>query len=220
MSNDEAKRAVALRAADLVEDGMAVGLGTGSTVTHLVDELGRRAPRIVCVATSLRTEQQARACGLTVAAADDLERLDVTIDGADEVDRALNLTKGGGGAHLRERVVAALADRFVVIADESKLVPVLGPFGTPLEIAPFAPHTSARAVEALGARTVTFRDESSDNGNLLADALFGEIADPAALATALNAVPGVVDHGIFLGAMVDRVLVDGPGGPATLTHER
>src|SRR5690606_35799589 len=130
-------------------------------------------------------------------------RLDITIDGADEVDPAANLTKGGGGAHTREKIVAAMADRFVVVVDDSKLVPALGPFGTPLEVLDFAPGVVAGAVRRLGASRVDRLEERSDNGNVLLRAWFPSIGDPADLAAALAAVPGVVEHGIFLGTTVD-----------------
>jgi ribose 5-phosphate isomerase A len=153
-------------------------------------------------------------------APDDVESLDIAIDGADEVDPELNLTKGGGGALMREKIVASLTERFVVVADESKLVAQLGDFGTPIELMPFAPRTAARAIERLGASKVLLREGASNNGNLLADARFGTIGDPAALAAALDAVPGLVGHGIFLSSMVERVLVDGPGGGRTMTAPR
>jgi ribose 5-phosphate isomerase A len=151
-------------------------------------------------------------------APDEIGHLDIAIDGADEVDPALNLTKGGGGAHTREKVVAAMADRFVVVVDDTKLVDHLGPFGTPLEVLDFAPGVVASAVEQLGATSVTVRPGRSDNNNLLLDAHFGEIADPVGLATALSALPGVVDHGLFPGDMVERVVVAAPEGVRELTH--
>jgi ribose 5-phosphate isomerase A len=147
-----------------------------------------------------------------------VRHLDIAIDGADEVDPALNLTKGGGAAHTREKIVASMADRFVVVVDETKVVPALGPFGTPLEVLDFAPDVVADAVRALGASSVTTREARSDNGNLVADAHFGTIADPVALAAALSAVPGIVEHGIFPGAMVERVVVAGTAGTRELLH--
>lgn len=214
-----AKEAAGRRAADLVEDGMRVGLGTGSTVHFTIVALGERRPDVVCTATSARTHALATELGLRVAAPDELGRLDLAIDGADEVDPRLNLTKGGGGAHLREKVVAEMAERFVVVVDETKVVPALGPFGTPLEVADFAPAVVAERVRALGATEVTTRDERSDNGNLLCDARFGTIEEPAALAAALAAVPGVLEHGIFLGGTVERVYVAAADGSVgELTH--
>ncbi|MDH3725805.1 MAG: ribose-5-phosphate isomerase RpiA [Thermoleophilia bacterium] len=217
MSADAAKRAAGRRAAELVSDGMTVGLGTGTTVAHTIIALGERALDITCVATSHATEQLATQVGLRLVAPDEVESLDIAVDGADEVDSELNLTKGGGGALMREKIVASLTERFVVVADDSKLVGRLGDFGTPIELMPFAPRTVARAIERLGAREVLLREGPSDNGNLLADARFGTIEDPAALSAALDAVPGLAGHGIFLGSMVERVLVDGPGGARTIT---
>jgi ribose 5-phosphate isomerase A len=197
---------------------MRVGLGTGSTVHWTIVALGERRPSITCTATSVRTHELARSLGLTVVAPDEIGHLDIAIDGADEVDPALNLTKGGGAAHTREKIVASMADRFVVVVDETKLVPALGPFGTPLEVLEFAPLVVADAVMALGAASVTAREARSDNGNLVADAHFGTIADPVALAASLSAVPGIVEHGIFPGAMVERVVVAGVDGTRELTH--
>lgn len=216
---DLAKQATGRRAADLVTDGMTVGLGTGSTVHHTIVALGERRPDIVCTATSVRTHELAVSLGLNVVPPDALGSVDIAIDGADEVDTHLNLTKGGGGAHTREKVVAGMADRFVVVVDASKLVPALGPFGTPLEILDFAPGVVAAAVMKLGATAVTTRPEPSDNGNVLCDAQFGTIDDPVTLAAALSSIPGVIDHGIFPGSMVDHVLVAQPdGNVATLAH--
>jgi ribose 5-phosphate isomerase A len=216
VSHDEAKRSVGRRAAQLVRDGMRVGLGTGSTVSHTIDALAEMDLDITCVATSIRTELHATGVGLTVVAADAVDGLDIAIDGADEVDPDLNLTKGGGGALVREKIVAYMAERFVVVVDESKLVPRLGPFGTPVELLAFAPHVTAGAIAALGAREVTVRTELSDNENVLADARFGPIDDPVALSAALDAIPGVVGHGIFPGSLVESVMVDGPSGERTL----
>jgi ribose 5-phosphate isomerase A len=209
---EAAKRAAGRNAADHVVDGMRVGLGTGSTVHHTIVALGERRPDIVCTATSVRTHDLAVSLGLVVVAPDEVGHLDIAIDGADEVDPALNLTKGGGAAHTREKIVAAMADRFIVVVDASKLVPHLGPFGIPLEVLDFAPAVVATAVESLGASSVTTRPERSDNGNLVMDAHFGDIADPVALAAALSAVPGIVEHGIFTGDMVERVVVAQPDG--------
>lgn len=213
MSDQEAaKRTAGEAAAAVVTDGMKVGLGTGSTVRYAIEALGATGYDLTCVATSQATEALAGQVGLRLVAPDVAVHLDVTIDGADEVDADLNLTKGGGGALTREKVVAAMADRFVVVADRSKLVPRLGPFGTPVEVLPFAPAVAAEALHALGATEVGRREHLSDNGGVLLDARFGEIDDPAGLAAELSAVPGVVEHGIFLAAMVSTVVVADPGG--------
>ena len=170
-----AKQAVGRAAADYVEDGMRVGLGTGSTVHFTILALGERKPDIRCVATSEGTHRLATELGLTLLEADEIGPLDVAIDGADEVDPRLNLVKGGGGAHAREKVVAELAARFIVVADASKLVDCLGAFGLPLEVLPFAPGVVAERMRELGATKVSTRPEPSDNGNLLLDAAFGRI---------------------------------------------
>ena len=213
---DDAKRRVGEAAADLVVDGMRVGLGTGSTVHHTIVALGRRNADIVGVATSQRTADLATSLGLRIVRPDEAGHLDITIDGADEVDTAGNLTKGGGGAHTREKVVAEMADRFVVVVDETKLVPYLGPFGTPLEVLDFAPAVVGDRVRALGATRVDVRPERSDSGNVLLVAHFGVITDPADLAARLAALPGLVEHGIFLAPTVERVLVAGVDGVRTM----
>ena len=204
---DRAKELAGRRAAEAVEDGMRVGLGTGSTVHYTILALGERKPRITCAATSERTAELANRLGLRVLPPDEIGALDVAIDGADEVDPNFNLIKGGGGAHAREKIVAAMADRFIVVVDESKLVERLGAFGVPLEVLPFAPAVLTHRVKGLGASEVTRRPEPSDNGNVLLDARFGAIDDPAGLAARLSTLPGLVEHGIFLGDMVERVVV-------------
>jgi ribose 5-phosphate isomerase A len=219
-TQEDAKEEAGRHAAGYVADGMRVGLGTGSTVHWTIVELAARGLDVVCTATSVRTGDLARSSGLKVLAPDEVGALDIAIDGADEVDRDLNLTKGGGGAHTREKVVATMAARFVVVVDESKLVDHLGPFGTPLEILDFAPGVVATRVRELGASSVVLREGRSDNGNLLADARFGPIPDPLSLAAALAAVPGVVEHGIFPAAMVDRVVVAGASGVRELVNDR
>ena len=217
--SDAAKKQAGRRAAEYVEDGMRVGLGTGSTVRHTILALGERKPRITCAATSERTAKLASGLGLPVLPPDELGALDLAIDGADEVDLRLNLVKGGGGAHTREKIVAQMASRFIVVVDESKLVDRLGAFGLPLEVLGFAPGAVAARVRALGASQVTPRPGRSDNGNLLYDARFPAIADPAALARELEAIPGLVEHGIFLGERVERVIVAGSGGIRELTRQ-
>jgi ribose 5-phosphate isomerase A len=220
MSEPVAKEAAGRHAAGYVTDGMRVGLGTGSTVHFTIVALGEQSLDIVCTATSDQTHQLAASLGLRIVSPDEIGGLDIAIDGADEVDPAFNLTKGGGGAHTREKLVAQMAPRFVVVVDQSKLVDHLGPFGTPLEVLDFAPGIVAGRVRALGATDVTTRDRRSDNGNLLMDAHFVSIDDPLALATELAAVPGIVEHGIFPGSMVERVVVAGADGVQELAHQR
>jgi ribose 5-phosphate isomerase A len=213
-----AKEATGRRAADYVTDGMRVGLGTGSTVHFTIVALGERQPDIVCAATSIRTHDLATSLGLRVVSPDEIGHLDIAIDGADEVDPDFNLTKGAGGAHTREKLVAQMSDRFIVVVDESKVVDHLGPFGTPLEVLDFAPTVVTGWVRDLGATEVTAREGRSDNGNLIFDAQFGTIDDPVRLGSALSAIPGLVEHGLFPGAMVERVVVAGKGGVRDLTR--
>jgi ribose 5-phosphate isomerase A len=203
MSADDEKRIVAEAAAELVEDGMTVGLGTGSTVAHLLPAIAARGlSGIRCVATSVATEEQAHGLGIPVEAFSELQRLDIAIDGTDQVTPDGWLIKGGGGAHLREKIVAAAAERFVVIADSSKPVDSLsGP--VPLELFAFG---LASTFERLGPE-IELRDapRSPDDG-VIAD-YRGEVGDPAVLAARLEADPGVAAHGLFPPEMVSEVLV-------------
>jgi ribose 5-phosphate isomerase A len=200
---DDEKRLAAEAAAELVEDGMSVGLGTGSTVAHLLPAIARRRLKdIRCVATSVATEEQARELGMPVEEFGELRRLDIAIDGTDQVTPDGWLVKGGGGAHLREKIVAAAAERFVVIADSSKPVDSLSA-PIPLELFAFGlGSTLARLGSDVALRDVS---PSPDDG-VIAD-YRGAIADPAALAARLDADPGVAAHGLFLPTMVSDVLV-------------
>jgi ribose 5-phosphate isomerase A len=198
---DAEKRAAAEAAAALVEDGSTVGLGTGSTVAHLLPALARRELRLRCVATSVATEAAARALGLEVEPFERLDRLDIAIDGADQVDPGGWLVKGGGGAHTREKIVAAAADRFVVIASGDKVVDALAP-PVPLELLAFGIPATLRALGHAELRHVPL----SPDGGAIADYL-GEVRDPVALAARLAATPGVVDHGLFAPSLVSDVLV-------------
>jgi ribose 5-phosphate isomerase A len=203
-ASDDEKRLAAEAAAELVESGMTVGLGTGSTVSHLLPAISRRGlDGIRCVATSVATEEQARGLGIPVEDFDRLQRLDIAIDGTDEVTPDGWLIKGGGGAHLREKIVAAAAERFVVICDSSKPVEALGG-PVPLELFGFgAPSTLAR----LGG-DVELRDAPpSPDGGLIADYRGPGLDDPAALAARLEADPGVAAHGLFSPDMVSTVFV-------------
>ncbi len=206
------KEAVGRHAASLVEDGMRVGLGTGSTVYYTIVELADRQPDITCIGTSERTEALARERGLRVVTPDEIGALDIAIDGSDEVDPGFNLVKGGGGALTREKVVAEMADEFVVVIDERKLVDTLGRFGLPFEVIEFAVDPVRRRLEGLGARSAKLRDEPSDNGNPLVDADLFPISDPSGLAEVLQTIPGVIEHGIFPSAIVHRVLVGNADG--------
>jgi ribose 5-phosphate isomerase A len=203
VSADDEKRIAAEAAAELVEDGMTVGLGTGSTVAFLLPAIAARSlSDIRCVATSVATEEQAQALGIPVEEFSELQRLDIAIDGTDQVTPDGWLIKGGGGAHLREKIVAAAAERFVVIADSSKTVDALsGP--VPLELIAFGLRST---LERLGSE-VELRDapRSPDDG-VIAD-YRGDVGDPAALAAQLEADPGIAAHGLFPPDMVSELLV-------------
>ena len=207
------KQAAAEAAAELVEDGMTVGLGTGSTVAYLLPALSRRGlTGIRCVATSVATEDQARELGIPVEDFDSLQLLDIAIDGTDEVTPDGWLIKGGGGAHLREKIVAAAAARFVVIADSSKPVDALrGP--VPLELFGFG---AASTLVRLGVEVEPRDRPPSPDGGLIAD-YSGAIGDPAVLAARLEADPGVAAHGLFPPDMVSEVLVGAEGTVDRLT---
>ena len=194
-------------AAELVGDGDVVGLGTGSTAYFTVLALGERVKtglKIVGVPTSVGTADLARGAGIPLATLDQQPAIDIDIDGADEIDPQLRLIKGGGGALLREKVIAAAAKEMVVIADSSKLVPTLGKFPLPVEVISFARAPVQKRIASLGA-TVKWRVRSdgrlymTDNGNPILDCSFGEIKDPSALARTLSDIPGVVEHGLFIG---------------------
>ena len=198
------KQLAAEASAQLVEDGMTVGLGTGSTVAYLLPALAARGLRLRCVATSPATADTARKLGMDVRDFSGLEapsRLDVAIDGADQVDPAGWLIKGGGGAHTREKVVAAAADRFIVIISSNKYVERLGP-PVPLELVRFGLAATLARLPSVRLRDVA----PSPDGGVIAD-YFGDFDDPAALAAELSAAPGVVDHGLFPAGMVADVLI-------------
>ena len=219
------KQAAADSAVALVEDGMILGLGTGSTAKLAVETLGKRVQsglRVVGVPTSEFTGHQARSLGIPVSSLDEHPALDLTIDGADEVELGtLNLIKGRGGALLREKIVASASKRLVIMVDESKLVSRLGShFALPVELIPFGWHVAARKLEALGAK-VALRSGSdgkpyvTDGGHYIVDCAFGPIASPAKLESELNNMVGVVEHGLFLG-MAAQVIVAGNDGVKVL----
>lgn len=201
MSLDEEKRVAAETAAELVESGMRVGLGTGTTVAFLLSALGRSKPDARFVATSPRTEAVARELGLRVESFDEIDTLDLAIDGADQIDPSGWLVKGGGGAHLREKIVAGAARRFVVIADSSKPVTVLrAPI--PLELSAFGLASTLRHLEPTQLRDAP----RSPDGGVIADYL-GEFNDPMELARRLSSTPGVLAHGLFAPTMVSEIIV-------------
>jgi ribose 5-phosphate isomerase A len=201
MSIEREKQVAAEAAAELVENGMTVGLGTGSTVAYLLPALAKRSLSIVCAATSPRTEQAARELGLRIEDVTSIDRFDITIDGADQIAPDGWLVKGGGGAHTREKIVAGAADQFVVIADSSKPVPALhAPI--PLELLSFGLRATMRRVTPATLRDVP----ASPDGGVIAD-YHGLVQDPAALAAQLSSTPGVVEHGLFPPQMVATVFV-------------
>ncbi len=224
---EDAKRRAAEASLRFVRDGMVLGLGTGSTARHVLEGLSRRIAegmRLLGVPTSLATAEAAKLLGIPLTSLEEHPVLDLAIDGADEVDPRLDLIKGLGGALFRERIVAAAAKRFVVVVDESKLVPRLGTKApVPVEVHPFGWKCARAALEALGAQVeVRTRDGQAfrtDNGNHILDARFGPIRAPRKVAQAIDAIPGVVGHGLFLG-MADVVLVGTEKGVRILRPRR
>ena len=206
MSTEREKQVAAEAAAELVENGMTVGLGTGSTVAYLLPALAKRSLDILCAATSPATEHAARELGLRIEAVTSIDRFDVTIDGADQIAPDGWLVKGGGGAHTREKIVAGAAEAFVVIADSTKPVPALRS-PVPLELMSFGLRATMRRVAGGASGTVTLRDVPlSPDGGVIAD-YRGPVKDPAELAARLSSAPGVVAHGLFPPEMVAVVLV-------------
>lgn len=228
--SEELKRQAAAIALTQVQGGMRLGLGTGSTARHFVDLLGQRVAAgldVICVPTSEATARQAEGLGIRLSDLETLDRLDLTVDGADEIDPQLNLIKGAGGALLREKIVAASSDAMIVIADASKLVDALGRFPLPIEVNKFGLGATTRSVTVVmnihGAegRLELRRDKAgepyvTDGGHLILDAFFGRISQPEALSTALLDVPGVVQHGLFLN-MCSKAYVATPDGVKTLS---
>lgn len=209
--SDALKREAAQAAMGEIRSGMRIGLGTGSTAKHFVDLLGAEVAHgfeCLCVPTSEATAKQALSLNIPLTTLDDIDGLDVTVDGADEIDRQFRLIKGGGGALLREKIVAAASDRMVVIADDSKLVETLGKFALPVEVNPFGLAATTRAVRSVmdqfGAegdlvlRQAANGTFTTDGGHYILDASFGRISDAEALSRALLDIPGVVQHGLFL----------------------
>ncbi len=226
---DALKRAAALKAVEYVRDGMVVGLGTGSTAKHMVMALGekvRSGMKLRGVPTSKETAALAREQGIALIDADNAWVIDVAIDGADQVDPAFNLIKGGGGALLKEKIVAASAKQFIVLVDQTKRVSVLGgSFPLPIEVIPFGWGSTAREIEALTKSPVALRERNgspfhTEAGHVILDVHLARIDNPRELETALNLIPGVVETGLFVGR-TDLLIVGAAGGvetyPATRT---
>ncbi|WP_274651918.1 ribose-5-phosphate isomerase RpiA [Paenibacillus humicola] len=215
------KRAAAEEAVRRIESGMTVGLGTGSTAVYAIRKIGEFVQgglSIRAVATSVQSERLARELGIPISPFADIDGIDVTIDGADEVDGAFNAIKGGGGALLREKIVAAASRTLILVVDESKVVRRLGAFPLPVEIVPFGKELTLAKLTELGGNPVVrlARDGSvytTDNGNYIADCNFGSIGDPGRLTAQLNAIPGVVENGLFVG-MASGVIVGRADGSA------
>ena len=208
---EDEKRAAAEAAAAVVEDGMRLGLGTGTTVAHFLPALARRELRdLTCVSTSIATEEQARALGLPVQEFDVLDVLDLVVDGADQVTQDLWLVKGRGGAHTREKIAAAAASRFLVIVSSDKMVERIEP-PVPLELLRFGLRSTIRHLESLGPISVREDAPPSPDGNVIAD-YTGPVDDPEALSGRLDRWPGVVAHGLFPPSLVTEVLVGRPEG--------
>ncbi|MEX2743460.1 ribose-5-phosphate isomerase RpiA [Rhizobium mongolense] len=215
-----------------VESGMRLGIGTGSTAEEFVRLLAEKVAggfRVEGVPTSERTARLCVELGVPLKSLDELPELDLTVDGADEIDASLRLVKGGGGALLREKIVAAASDRVIVIADESKLVETLGRFPLPIEVNPFGLVSTRIAIERKAARLgltggLTLRQSgdgefTTDGGHYIIDASFGRIPDADALSNELNSIPGVVEHGLFLN-MASLAIIAGPAGARTLQANR
>jgi len=222
---DELKRQAAARALDFVQNGMKLGLGTGSTAKHFVELLGARVRDgldVIGVPTSEATRSDAIRCGIRLTTLDEIDRLDLTVDGADEIDPSLNLIKGGGGALLREKIVAAASDRMIVIADDSKWVEALGRFPLPIEVIPFGLGATQRAIVkafadcSVSGQMVVRKGRDghvfvTDGGHWIVDAHLGRIADAPRLAQSLVSIPGVVEHGLFIGLASMAMLAGSQG---------
>jgi ribose 5-phosphate isomerase A len=217
----EAKQLAAEKAVENVKDGMLVGLGTGSTAYWAIQKIGERVRQglqIKCVATSVQSETLAKSLNIPIIPFSEVDYIDITIDGADEADKNKNLIKGGGGALLREKIVAFNSKVFCVIIDESKLVETLGAYPLPVEVIPFAIELTIRQLEKLGCIPVVRKsgDQTfiTDNGNLIVDCSFRLIKDPAELNNRLKSIPGVVENGLFLNTMVTSIYVGYNNGKA------
>jgi ribose 5-phosphate isomerase A len=225
MNAEAQKRAAAARAFEFVRSGMRLGLGSGSTAQHFVELIGERARdglQVIAVPTSETTRAQAQSLGIKLTTLDETPELDLTVDGADEIGPDISLIKGGGGALLREKIVATASARMVVIADESKWVPVLGKFPLPIEVLPFGLAATRRAIEQVlkslnmqGPLDLRSGKDSqafvTDGGHWILDAGLGRIADPKTLAQKLSAIPGVMAHGLFIGLAQTAILAGADG---------
>jgi len=217
------KKIAGEKAVEYVEDGMIVGLGTGSTVTYTIKKLAeevKKGLKITGIPTSLRTKKLATECGIPLATLDEYADIDLTIDGADEVDSNMNLIKGGGGALTREKIVAFHSKKEIIVIDESKIVKALGiDFPVPVEVVKYGWSATKKTLEELGCTTELRKimDEVylTDNANYIIDCDFGKIDDPEQLEQTINSIPGVVENGLFIG-LVDEVIAGSKQGVVTL----
>ena len=217
------KKLVGEKAADFVKDGMVVGLGTGSTVYYTMLKLGQLVKEglsIQGIPTSIRTAELAKSLGIPLANFQEIEQIDIAIDGADEVDFHFNLIKGGGGALLREKIIAKAAQEFIVVATPAKLSEKLGSFPLPVEVVPFGVEWTAKHLEELrgkpSLRQINGKPYRTDNGNYILDCIFPNLSQPCELEISLNKIPGVVENGLFIG-MADLVIsLDGKNQPIFL----
>jgi ribose 5-phosphate isomerase A len=214
-----AKQVAAEDAVKLIQDGMTVGIGTGSTSAFAIDAISKRIKEglsIKAVASSIRSEDLAKTAGIELIPFSEVEHIDLYIDGADEVDPALNLIKGGGGAMLREKILAFNSKEFIVIVDSSKLVPHLGKFLLPVEVTPFAMELTVRQLQKLGCTTIIRKEEDkfyiTDNGNIIVDCDFKKIEQVEQLHDSINAIPGVVENGLFPKTIVSKIIVGHESG--------
>ncbi len=228
MSDYEAeKKLAALKSVEYIKDGMAVGLGSGSTARLFVQALGERVRQgleIKAIPTSKKTKAQAIEEGIPLTNFGEINRLDVTVDGADEIDPNLNLIKGGGGALLREKIVAMATDCFIVVADSRKLVPTLGAFPLPVEVIPFGWQNVAENIKSLNSTVELRIDENgrpfrTSQKNFVLDCRFGAITDPSSLGTELRKIIGVVEHGLFVG-MTDTAIIGKNGSTEILSGKK
>ncbi|MGT2867121.1 ribose-5-phosphate isomerase RpiA [Streptococcus fryi] len=220
---DALKKRAGIKAAEYVTDGMIVGLGTGSTAYYFVEEIGRRVKeenlQVLCVTTSSQTTKQAESLGIPLTSIDQIDSIDVTVDGADEIDKAFNGIKGGGGALLMEKIVAVPTKHYIWVVDDSKLVETLGAFKLPVEVVQYGAEKLCRFFEQEGYRP-SFREKDgqrfvTDMGNYIIDLALEQIEDPIALGQTLKNIVGVVEHGLF-NQMVDKVIVASQSGVQVL----
>ncbi|MDC9714253.1 MAG: ribose-5-phosphate isomerase RpiA [Gammaproteobacteria bacterium] len=218
MTQDEMKQAVAIEALNYVVEDTIIGVGTGSTANFFIDALATMKDKIKgTVASSEATAQRLKSHSIEVFDLNDIEKMSVYIDGADESDDGLNLIKGGGGALTREKIVASVADKFICIADESKLVEVMGKFPLPVEVIPMSANYVSREIVKRTGGTVQLRDFTTDNGNLILDVNNLKITDPKTLETELNSIVGVVTNGLFANGPADVLLLGTPKGVRVVT---